>query len=146
MPCLAWGPGIIAPGRVVRDLVSELDLFATCSELACAQLPADRPYDSHSLVPLLRGTGSGSRNEVFFYYDDQVTAMRQGPWKLHQTTLEAASGQTTSQIQTPPLLFNVATDPSERFNVAREYPEVADRLTKLIEMHRARVSPGTPQY
>ena len=83
VPCLAWWHGTIAPGRVVQDLASELDLFATCIELAGGRLPAGRPYDSHSLVPLFRGTGSGSRNEVFYYFDDQVTAVRQGPWKLH---------------------------------------------------------------
>ena len=146
VPCLAWWPGTIAPGRVVQDLASELDLFATCIELAGGRLPADRPYDSHSLVPLFRGTGPGSRNEVFYYYDDQVTAVRQGPWKLHQKTIEAASGQTKSQIQSPPLLFNLATDPSERFNVALEHPDVVERLMKVIESHRASVSPGSPQH
>jgi arylsulfatase A len=146
VPCLAWWPGTIAPGRVVQDLASELDLFATCIELAGGRLPADRPYDSHSLAPLFRGTGSGSRNEVFYYFDDQVTAVRQGPWKLHQKTIESASGQTKSQIQSPPLLFNLATDPSERFNVALEHPDVVERLTKVIEAHRASVSPGSPQH
>lgn len=145
VPFLAWWPGTIAPGRVVQDLASELDLFATCIELAGGRLPADRPYDSHSLVPLFRSTGSGSRNEVFYYYDNQLTAVRQGPWKLHQKTIEAASGQTKSQTQSPPLLFNLATDPSERFNVALEHPDVVERLMKVIERHRASVSPGSPQ-
>ena len=144
VPCLAWWPGTIAPGRVVQDLASELDLFATCIELAGGRLPADRPYDSHSLVPLFRGTGSGSRNEVFYYFDDQVTAVRQGPWKLHQKTIEAASGQTKSQVQSPPLLFNLATDPSERFNVALEHPDVVERLTKVIEAHCAQCFAGKP--
>ncbi len=146
VPCLAWWPGTIAPSRVIQDLASELDLFATCVDLAGGRLPADRPYDSHSLVPLLRGSGPGSRNEVFYYFDDQVTAVRQGPWKLHQKTIESASGQTKSQIQAPPLLFNLATDPSERFNVALEHPDVVERLTKVIEAHRATVAPGSPQH
>ena len=94
VPCLAWWPGTIAPGRVVQDLASELDLFATCVELAGGQLPSDQPVDSRSLVPLLRGTGPGSRHEVFLYFDNQLTAVRQGPWKLHLKTIEAASGQT----------------------------------------------------
>jgi arylsulfatase A-like enzyme len=146
VPCLAWWPGTIAPGQVVQDLASELDLFATCIELAGARLPTDRPYDSYSLVPLFRGTGSGSRSELFYYYDDQVTAVRQGPWKLHQKTLEEASGQTKSQTPSRPLLFNLATDPSERFNVALEHTDVVERLTKVIDAHRASVSAGSPQY
>jgi len=129
---------------VVQELASELDLFATCIELAGGRLPADRPYDSHSLMPLFRGTGSGSRNEVFYDDDDQVTDARQGPWKLHQKTIEAASGLTKSQIQSPPLLFNVATDPSERFNVVLEHSDVIQRLMKVIEAHHGSVTPGKP--
>lgn len=71
--------------------------------------------------------------------------MRQGPWKLHVKTFEAASGRTFFQVQSPPLLFNLAVDPSERFNVAAEHPEVASRLLKALEAHRAGVVPGTPQ-
>jgi arylsulfatase A-like enzyme len=145
VPCLAWGPGIIAPGRVVQDLASGLDLFATCIELAGGQLPTDRAYDSHSLVPLLRGTGPGSRHEVFYYYDNQLTAVRQGPWKLHLKTIEAASGQTKTQEHTPPLLFHLEHDPSERFNVAAEHPEVVEQLMELVKQHRTSVVPGTPQ-
>lgn len=146
VPCLAWWPGTIGPGRVVQDLASGLDLFATCIELAGARLPADRPYDSLSLVPLFRGTGSGSRNEVFYYYDDKVTAVRLGPWKLHQKTIEWVSGETKSQTLSHPLLFNLATDPSERFNVALEHPEVVERLMKVIDAHRVSVSPGSQQH
>ena len=145
VPCLAFWPGTIAPGRVVQDLASELDLFATCVELAGGQLPTDRPYDSHSLVPLLRGNGAGSRHEVFYYFDNQLTAVRQGPWKLHLKTIESASGQTKSQVHAPPLLFHLEHDPSERFNVAPEHPEIVERLMKVIEEHRASVVPATPQ-
>jgi arylsulfatase A-like enzyme len=145
VPFLAWWPGAIAPGRVVQDLASELDLFATCLELAGGQLATDRPYDSHSLVPILRGSGGGSRGEVFYYCDNELSAVRQGPWKLHIRTIEAAAGQTKSRPQASPLLYNVETDPSERFNVADRHPEVVERLLKIIEAHRASVTPGAPQ-
>jgi arylsulfatase A-like enzyme len=145
VPCLAWWPGTIGPGRVVQDLASELDLFATCLELAGGQLPADRPFDSHSLVPLLHGTAEGPRHEVFYYYDDELTAVRQGPWKLHLKTIDAASGRTEFEVHSPPLLFNVAVDPSERFNMAGRRHDVVQRLMSLIESHRASVTPGEPQ-
>ena len=71
--------------------------------------------------------------------------MRRASWKLHLKTIEAATGKTTTQTHSPPLLFNLAHDPSERFNVAAEHPDVVERLMKLIEAHRASVVPGTPQ-
>jgi len=145
VPCLAWWPGTIAHGRVVQDLASELDLFATCVELAGGRVPTDRPYDSSSLVPLLRGTGPGSRSEIFYYFDDRLTAVRQGSWKLHLETIESASGETESRNHEHPLLFNLAHDPSERFNVADQHPDVVERLMGLINEHRANVTPGRPQ-
>jgi arylsulfatase A-like enzyme len=145
VPCLAWWPGTIAPGRVTLDLASELDLFATCVELAGGQPPSDRPFDSRSLVPLLRGTGPSARDEILYYFDDQVTAIRQGPWKLHLKTIEAASGRATTAVHSPPLLFHLDHDPAERFNVAAEHPDVVARLLRAIESHRAGVRPGAPQ-
>ncbi len=145
VPCLAWWPGTIGKGRVVQDLASELDLFATCVELTGGRVPTDRPYDSNSLVPLLRGTGPGSRSEIFYYYDDRLTAVRQGPWKLHLETIESASGVTKSQNHEHPLLFNLAHDPSERFDMADQHPDVVARLLGLIKAHRASVTPGKPQ-
>ena len=32
-----------------------------------------------------------------------------------------------------PLLFNINTDPSEKYNLATKYPEVVKELTSLIE-------------
>jgi arylsulfatase A-like enzyme len=145
VPFLAWWPGRIAPGRVCADLASELDVFATCVELAGGRVPPDRLFDSHSLVQLLLGSGPGSRHQIFYYYDDQVTAVRQGPWKLHLQTIDAASGTTKLQLQSPPLLFNLVIDPSERFNVAGEHPSEVERLVKLVEAHRSSVVPGVPQ-
>ncbi len=145
VPFLAWWPGTIAPGRVATDLASELDLYATCVQLAGGTLSSDLPFDSHSLAPLLQGTGSGTRAEVLYYFDDQVTAIRRGPWKLHVKTLEAMSGRSTSRVQSPPLLFHLEHDPSERSDVAGTHPEVVAELLEAIKAHREGVKPGEPQ-
>ena len=41
VPCLAWWPGTIAPGGVVLDLASELDLFATCGYMSRSRKEQD---------------------------------------------------------------------------------------------------------
>ncbi len=91
------------------------------------------------------GTGPGSRGEIFYYYDDRLTAVRQGPWKLHLETIESASGESKSRVPEHPLLFNLAHDPSERFDVADRHPDVVERLMGLIKAHRASVTRGKPQ-
>jgi arylsulfatase A-like enzyme len=145
VPCLAWWPGTIAPGRVALDLASALDLFPTCLELAGAPVPANRPIDGVSLAPLFRGTGPSPRTHVYYYLDDELMAARRGPWKLHLKTVDPASGLAKVQTHNPPLLFHLMIDPSERINLADQHPEVVEQLKKDIEVHCQSVKPGMPQ-
>jgi arylsulfatase A len=145
VPCLAWCPGTIAPGRVVQDLATEMDWFTTGLELAGARAPADRPSDGVSLVPVLRGTGPGSRDRVYYYVDTELMAVRRGPWKLHLKTIDPAAEQRRPQPHDPPLLFHLTSDPSERDNVAGQHPEVVRQLVEDIAAHRRDVKPGKPQ-
>ena len=50
---------------------------------------------------------------------------------------------TSSSNRTP--LFNVETDPAERFNYAADHPEIVAELVKLIEQQKAAVKPGAVQ-
>mgnify|MGYP005857987047 FL=1 len=58
-------------------------------------------------------------------------AVRKGKWKLHVKTysqlgLDYFKGEL-------PLLFNINTDPSEKYNLATKYPDIVKELTALIE-------------
>jgi arylsulfatase A-like enzyme len=145
VPCLAWWPGTITPGRIVSDVVSELDLFPTCLDLAGVMIPDDRPYDGVSLVGVLRGAGPSSRTDIFYYHGSDLFAVRHGPWKLHLKTINPASGEEKPKVHDPPLLYNLMRDPSERVNVALQHPDVIEQLLKDVEKHRRDVKPGTPQ-
>ena len=79
MPCLAWWPGTIAPGRTSAGLASELDLFPTCLDLAGAKIPDDRPIDGVSLAPLLGARGPSPRTHLFYYHGAELFAVRRGP-------------------------------------------------------------------
>jgi arylsulfatase A len=145
VPCLAWWPGTIAPGRTSLDLASELDLFTTCLELAGAKIPEDRPIDGVSLAPLLRGTGPSPRRHLVYYHGTELFAVRRGPWKIHLKTTDPASGSEKVQVHNPPLLFNLLTDPSERFNVAGEHPDVVEQMLNEVKEHSKNLKPGPPQ-
>lgn len=143
-PALAWWPGKVPAGRVERSLACSMDLFSTCLALAGAEPPADRPIDGKSLVPVLLGHGSSGRESFFYYRDTQLYAVRKGPWKLHFIT-KSAYGRDPAEKHDPPLLFQLAHDPSEQFNVAAEHPEVVADLVREAERHRAGVVPARNQ-
>jgi hypothetical protein len=72
-------------------------------------------------------------------------AVRRGPWKLHLKTIDPAVDQRRPVSYDPPLLFNLAQDPSEHFNVAHRHPGVIEQLRKDIASHREKLQPGKPQ-
>jgi arylsulfatase A-like enzyme len=142
MPCIAWWPGHIKPGRVTGEPASMMDLFPTCLAVAGVPLPRGRVIDGRSLLPVFAGRKQGER-VLFFYWLTELMAVRKGPWKLHlKTQGEFGVG---AREHRPPLLFQVEKDPSEKYDVAKEHPAIVADLLKVIDRHRAELKPGKPQ-
>jgi hypothetical protein len=49
-------------------------------------------------------------------------------------------------VHTPPLLFDLAEDPGERFNVAEAHPDIVVDLTSEADVHRRTVAPTKPLF
>jgi arylsulfatase A-like enzyme len=102
------------------------DVFPTLLEIAGVKLPDDRVYDGRSLRPLLLGESADAvrRREPFIWvYDDNVTSLRDGRWKLHLAARDKPLPE--------PELYELENDPAETKSVAAEHPEVVARLTKV---------------
>jgi arylsulfatase A len=146
---LSW-PGTLMPG-VVMDIGTTMDLFPTFCKLSGTELPGDRVYDGYDISPLILGTGNSERDVVFFYRGTQVFAIRKGDYKAHFITqLEYGHNKTAHPItdppfdatnvpiiQDPPLLYNVSIDPSEKFNIADEHPDIITEIRNILEDHLA---------
>jgi arylsulfatase A len=140
VPGIFWWPGKIAAGTVTSQMGCVVDLFATFLKLGGADLPADRPIDGVDLSPLLLGAKEGPRQSMIYYRDTTVYALRKGPWKLHITT-RSSYGKDAPVNHDPPLLFNLAADPSEKLDVAAKNPEIVAEIRKMIADHQATVTP-----
>ena len=143
-PGIAWWPGRVQAGIVTRELACTMDLFTTCLKLAGAELPKDRGIDGLDIRPLLLGTGPSPRNVFFYYRGTQLYAARKGPFKAHFIT-QAAYGPAKPVRHDPPLLFQLGRDPSERFNVAADHPDVLADIAQEVQRHRATVTPVKSQ-
>lgn len=144
-PAVFSWPGTLRPG-VVTDMGSALDLFATAAALSGAALPSDRRLDSYDLTPVLTGTGPSPRAELFYYWDNELRAVRDGRYKAHFITSGAYGEGGPRTVHATPLLFDLATDPGERRDIAAEHPDVVTRLTALAERQRASVEPRAPLF
>lgn len=138
VPGIAWWPGRIKPGQVQRDMATMMDLFPTCAKLAGAD--PSTATDGVDLAPVLFRGETVNRDVFCFYRGTQLYAARLGPWKAHFTT-RPGYGVDKPVSHDPPLLFNVVEDPSERFNVAAEHPDVLAAITAAVDRHKAGVQP-----
>jgi uncharacterized sulfatase len=144
-PAIFRWPGTVRPGTVT-DMGSALDLIATAAALAGATLPADRPIDGADLGPVLRGTGPSPRNTLFYYWDSELRAVRKGKYKAHFITSGAyGDGELRTEHATP-LLFDLAQDPGERFDIAAAHPDIVADLVKEADAHKRAVVPGKPLF
>ena len=145
VPGIAWWPGRIRSGVTTRELAVNLDLFPTSLALAGAALPADRVLDGSDMAPILFGSGKSNRQTVFFYRDEQVYAVRKGAYKAHLVTQPGYGSEPPMRQHDPPLLYNLAEDPSERFDLSAQQPGIVADLKSEVDRHRAGMVPGKPQ-
>jgi arylsulfatase A-like enzyme len=144
-PAIFWWPGTARPA-VVSDAGSAMDLFVTASALAGAALPADRAIDGVDLRPRLTGTGPIPPRTLFYYWDDELRAVRKGAYKAHFITGGAYGEGEPRREHNPPLLFNLADDPGERRVVTALHPDIVADLVREVEAHRRSLVPGRPLF
>ncbi len=149
VPAIFRWPGRIPAGITSSAFGTTMDLLPTLAVLAGMQVPADREIDGRDLGPVLLHGNQGREPGMFYYFGDELWAVRAGPWKMHVKTTRPASvekwGNWPVEEHDPPLLFNVEKDPAEKYDVATAHPEVVDKLRKLAKQHQATVKPGRPQ-
>ena len=142
-PCIMWWPGRIKPG-VVNDIGSTMDLYTTILTLAGADVPTDRVVDGLDLSPALFGTGPSPRKTMFYYRGTKLYAVRKGQYKAHLFT-KPAYGKGEEKMHNPPLLYHLGHDPSEKYDIAKDHPDVIEDIRKEITLHLANLTPGENQ-
>ncbi|MGQ0735758.1 MAG: sulfatase family protein [Acidobacteriota bacterium] len=144
-PAIFWWPGTVRPG-VVTGVGSALDFMATIAALADLRPPAGRTMDSVDLGPALFSRGPSPRRELFYYWDNELRAVRKGRYKAHFVTSGAYGEGEPRIVHTPPLLFDLSTDAGERINIAAAHPEIVADLLAAADSHRRTVVPTEPLF
>jgi uncharacterized sulfatase len=144
-PAIFRWPGTV-PRGTVTELGSGLDMLATAAALSGATLPRDRVLDSVDLSATLRGSGRSPRDKIFYYWDSELRAIRKGRYKAHFITSGAYGEGEPRTVHSPPLLFDLAEDPGERFNIAGAHPDIVADLISEADVHRRTVVPTKPLF
>ncbi|HIG31135.1 MAG TPA: arylsulfatase [Verrucomicrobiales bacterium] len=144
-PTIFWWPGTVIP-KVQMELGATMDLLPTFCSLADVSTPTDRVLDGHDLSPLLLGkTTKGPRNEIFYWRSSELYAIRIGPWKAHFITQGCYGIGPKREVHESPELYHLENDPSEKYNIAENHPDVVASLVKAAEDHRNSIEPVEDQ-
>jgi len=136
-PCVIRWPGKIPAGKSCDELACTMDLLPTFAKLAGTKPPTDRIIDGKDIQPLMRGKKDAkSPHEAFYYYfRDQLQAVRSGKWKLHLERTQKPRGNQKSR-KIPAKLYDLNADIAEKKNIAENNPDVVKHLLALAEKAR----------
>ncbi len=153
VPLMVRWDGRVAAGRRVSGAVRLLDLVPTV--LDAAGLPAPDELDGVDLLPTLRGMETLPRRAALSeglswgplraaaVLDDWKLVLfnRQAPFTPHDALQEALWPLDFRRLERIEL-YDLATDPAERHNLAAERPDRRDQLAALLHAQLDRELPG----
>ena len=143
VPFLARWPGVIPAGVSRDDLTSMIDILPTLAGLAGTKPPADRIIDGRDILPILKNDPDAvsphDAEGFFYYYREQLQAVRSGPWKLYlplEKKMTRLNGSLDDAQPSQAELYDVRNDISEQHEVSASHPDVVQRLLALAEAAR----------
>jgi arylsulfatase A-like enzyme len=131
IPLLVRWPGVVKPGTVVKDVVSNLDTFVTVLGMLGLPLPPDVKQEGVDFSPLLRGqTVPGWRDTLYGQYDLHngglafMRMIRTPDWKLVRHHLANLLDE----------LYDLKNDPGETRNLYNDpgHRDLRERLQQKL--------------
>jgi len=166
VPFIAVWPGQLDAGVVLDTPAMNIDIFPTLLHAAGLKNPLDRTIDGIDLLALMRQEADATRQAqerpLFFFHEFDVEAVRVGNWKLirgmnnyvwpvpmdkpdnvmgrmlsGRDYYPPGGAEPVPTLAYSPLLFNLASDPGESYNLAPQHTDVVRNLRQMIEgFHR----------
>jgi arylsulfatase A-like enzyme len=139
IPTIMWQPGTVPARTVCEEMATTMDLLPTFARMAGGEPPAERKIDGKDIRPLIfaERAAKSTYESFYFYQEDQLQAVRSGPWKLF---LPLDGWTRHPHFEKPedsrPLLFNVSEYVGSTRDVSQEYPGVVQQLMKMAEEAR----------
>jgi arylsulfatase A len=138
LPAVASWPAVIRPGRASNELLSTMDLLATCAEIVDPAQTAALQNDGRSFLPVLKD--SPQRGPIHDYLVnhalDGMFAVRKGPWKLIMGLGSGGFSEprrySQDALSPPGQLYHLENDSREFLNRWSSHPEIVQELSEAL--------------
>lgn len=131
VPTIAKWKGRIQSNQVINTPAIMTDWLPTFAKLIDAKIPANLPLDGEDISGLLFGDGKAKERDLYFYFNEDLRAIRSGKWKYKKAVLENPYRQPLEPHDN--LLFDLDTDPNETTNLASENPDKLKEMQQKME-------------
>jgi len=125
VPALACWPGVLKPGQCNAP-VHIVDWMPTLCALAGYSPERDLKWDGRDIWPEIRDRADAAVPRSLYWKAPNFSAVRQGNWKL----IAARKGDDVE-------LYDLASDPYETKDLAREHPQRVAQLQVLLKKYAA---------
>jgi arylsulfatase A len=142
VPCVMRWSGKIPAGSTCNELASTIDFLPTIAAITGAALPS-LDIDGKNIQSLIEDyPDAKSPHDVFYFYSgNELQGVRSGKWKLffphfYQTPIKIGNNGNSGQMglkEIPLTLYDLEHDIEETINVAAQYPEIVEKLSKLAK-------------
>ncbi|MHC4895884.1 MAG: arylsulfatase B [Planctomycetota bacterium] len=148
VPTVVCWPGKLQAGAIVNEPLHIVDMLPTLARLAGGSTAGTKPLDGKDAWATIADGKPSPHKEILLNANNLGGAIRVGDWKLVVREGRAGQGRggqgrggqgrrrqgrrNRRPATTTVELFNLAEDPNERNDLAKEYPDrVADLRTRL---------------
>lgn len=140
VPLIIRWPGVVKPGTVIDECVSNIDTFASVLGMLGIPIPKGVEQDGLDFSPFLRGEKVAVwRDAVFGQYDLHnsnlafMRSIRTDKWKLVRFHLTNLMNELYNLEDDPGELHNLYYDPAYSYYAPNEaYKEIRDQLEKRL--------------
>ena len=138
-PLIAWGPGLIEKSKAgtqnETSVFAAFDLVPSLLAIAKVEKPDGVTFDGENLAPVLLGESNASRSAPIFWRrpPDRKTASATIPERLPDLAVRDRGWKFLCEYDgTQPQLYDLAKDRGETTNIAAQYPDIVQRMSKAV--------------
>lgn len=142
VPLIMCLPGRIGAGTETSVPVSSQDFYPTFVDIAKTKMPARHHVDGVSLLPLLTKGTPPERKALFWHYPAET-----GKWKNRMSSAVQKGDYKLVYFYASKKaeLFNLKADPEEKRDLAKEMPDKASELMKVLNEWKTEVNAEAPE-